>query len=539
MSQSDASLPWRAVEDVAERRQGGREVMRYVIRSLPELVVLPLAVAVLEAGWLSLWLLWLARRLRPELEGALIPFWDVAALVVGGNWLGRLALAGPRERPLAQARRWVAGCGMLAVWAAMWSGYGDGYAPWDGAWLGQFLKGLVQNWRPISAQALSLLTAVYLWWRGIKAGQAAAPHEDLRRTYYRGLFGLALLIWLAGRSPRLTVGSIVAAEEIWRAVLLYFAVGLSALALASADRALRLGREITGSRLALSRYWLAAAAGVIAAVLAGAMLAGWLVTPEPIRAIFAVLTPVVRILVAGLLAVFIAIVYVGLLIAQLVAPAILSVLEFIGRLPTLGPAAPPDFGQLTQEVTRLIDAYPAARLALNGGGIVLLLAAIAFVFWLALVRLGRWPRGASGVDETRESIASRVLIAGQLRDLLAKLRPRRAREANPYLRLDGPPGDRRLLVRRAYQAMLAWAVERGHPRDPALTPDRYAERLSARLPQMRDPLALLTAAYLKARYASQSPSTVEVEQAQQALDRLKQIESANQSRQLSPAKKRG
>jgi hypothetical protein len=500
-------------------------------------------VAVLEAAWLGLWFDWLGRlpAYLPSTGGTLLPFWVAAGLVLGGHAAGRLALALGREDPAGQARRrypgrtaapatrrarlLVAGTGLLAVAAALWAVYGGGRAPWSPEWLAALASGLARNWQPVPPQALSLAAAMYLWRRGIKAGQTAAveAHEELRRTFYAGLAGMALLVLVAAPGPGRQWSTLEAAE-IAGAALLYFAVGLSALALASAQRALRQGRQLGEKRVTLNRYWLSASAGVVVFVLLGAMAAGWLVTPEPIRAVFAVLAPVVNLLGVVLLVLFVSVAAVTLLIAQVVAPVIWRLLQFLTRLPLpqFQAIEPPTFEQLAGQVNQLIDRIPAGRLVLNILAVVLLVAAIGFIFWLALGQLGRRP--GAGDDEVRESIASRELIARQLLDLLNRLRPRPPAAGRAYLSLDGLPLDPRVTIRRAYQSMLAWAAETlQEPRAPAQTPGAYALRLSARSPQAGPALAALTAAYLKARYGAQQPTAAEADLAQQAASQIRGI----------------
>jgi hypothetical protein len=497
-----------------------------------EALALPIAVATLEAVWLGLWLTWLGRLpgLAVQAGGALLPVWVIGATVLGGHWLGRLAPSETRRQgdrsDLIRARRIVAAGGLAAVWLGMWTVYGDGHALWSPAWMGIYLRGLASNWDPVPAQALSLAVSVYLWRRGILAGQAVSQdvHDDLRYTFYKGVAGLALVLLLAAR-PRAAEGEArLLAEEVGAAVLVYFAVGLGALALASARRALRQSQQLGKTLPALNRYWIGAAAGVIALVLAGALAAGWLVTPEPIRAIFTALAPAVHFAAGALLFVFIMIAYVALIIAQALVPVLGALLMAISRmrLSLFAEAEPPSFDQLTQQVNRLIDSIPAGRLILNAAGVLILLAGIALVFWLALNRLGQ--RRASGVEETREGIASRALIGQQLGGLLRRLWPGGRQKLTPFVKLHGQPHEPRLIIRRAYQAMLAWASESlEQPREPAQTPGAYAERLSARLPQAGQALGILTAAYLKARYAPAAPTAAEAEQARQAAAYLGQL----------------
>jgi hypothetical protein len=248
------------------------------------------------------------------------------------------------------------------------------------------------------------------------------------------------------------------------------------------------------------------------------------VTPEPIRAIFAALAPAVRLAGVGLLFVLFVLATGLLLIAQAIAPVILRLLTLIRALamPELPPLEPPTFEQFAEQINQWMDRVPGARMLVNILAVVLLLGGIAFIFWLALDRLSR--RRAAGEDETRESIASPGLIARQLLELWRRLRPGQGGPGRPFVRLDGPPLDPRLAVRRAYQAMLAWAADTlGEPRSPGQTPVAYETRIAGRAPAAAPDLAVLTAAYLKARYSAQAPTPGEAEAARRAAAQIRQI----------------
>lgn len=64
-------------------------------------------------------------------------------------------------------------------------------------------------------------------------------------------------------------------------------------------------------------------------------------------------------------------------------------------------------------------------------------------------------------------------------------------------------------VRRLYREVLRWGATRGHPRHPAQTPEEYGAQLGELYPQGRAQVAVLTAAYVHARYGpglSRSPA---------------------------------
>lgn len=109
----------------------------------------------------------------------------------------------------------------------------------------------------------------------------------------------------------------------------------------------------------------------------------------------------------------------------------------------------------------------------------------------------------------------------QLKRLLSRLRPRRAPPPPPrYLTLTGPPDDPRLIVRRAYQALLEWAASLGLSRAPRQTPSAYADVLTRAAPDLREPIAIVTGAYVQARYAAAGPSLEAARRAEAAMAQL-------------------
>jgi hypothetical protein len=151
--------------------------------------------------------------------------------------------------------------------------------------------------------------------------------------------------------------------------------------------------------------------------------------------------------------------------------------------------------------------------------LVFLLVALV-VFVLAVRRLSRL--SAFSEDELRDSVFSMPLLLSQLRQLFQR-QQRRPAAASPYLPLAGAPDDARLMVRRAYQAMLEWAQSASLPRAAGQTPRAYAEVLAGAVPQEREAIGALTSVYLVARYADEAPSLEQARRAQGAAARLRQV----------------
>ena len=168
-------------------------------------------------------------------------------------------------------------------------------------------------------------------------------------------------------------------------------------------------------------------------------------------------------------------------------------------------------------------ASPAFQAGARWSGLLLALAAAAIFFWLAARRL--WGLQSSDEDEERESVLSGRLLLAQLRSLFAR-RPRRPPSPLPdYLVLNGAPDDARLIIRRAYQAMLEWARSLRLPRAAGQTPRAYAQMLAGAMPEGHEAIDLLTQAYVVARYAAEAPSIEHARRAEGAMARLKALHS--------------
>lgn len=484
-----------------------------------EALFLPCAVVTLTVAWLSLWLEWVTRLATPgQPRPSYFPFALAAVMLAGAaatHWTLR------RKWPLPRARSVVGVGGAVAALLAAWLAAGPRFTA-------DYLRG-----RPgLTALAFSafsvLCAAAYLWWRGIHLGRSSLTHHDLTGVFYRGVTALTLLLCLNSLRPLLP------AADFLNAILLFFAIGLGGLAVASFKRLRLQQRRVTATRLALDRYWLATVAAVIGAVLLGGLVTARLLAPEALEglrrfvervmdlAAFVALLVVapVALLVEWLLTPFFpairrflsAVVALFQEIAEVLRGLFGGVLKFLNvRLPRL--FSPEDF-------ERFVNS-PAVRTSSRWGILLVLLGVMGVVFWLAVRRLsGPAPLNA---DETRESILSRQLLWAQLKRLLARRRPQAASSPPPFLALSGPADDPRLIVRRAYQALLAWAQTVRPPRAPGQTPKQYAEGLTLAVPAGEEAITTLTEAYVRARYSAEAPAMEEARKAESAVSQLQAL----------------
>jgi hypothetical protein len=232
-----------------------------------------------------------------------------------------------------------------------------------------------------------------------------------------------------------------------------------------------------------------------------------------LRAVLDAVTYVVVFALAGFVALIIAIVFplMRALMSRAGAPEPQEIIEF----DAVGSAA-----EQAEQAVQLFTDSPALAAGRQWLFLLVLVAVVAYLLWLSVRRLGRLNRKDG--DEVRESIATRELVLGQLRAFFQR---RSASEAatDPYLALAGSEDDPRLIVRRAYQAMLEWARTVTQGRSAGQTPASYAEALARAVPQGRAAIDRLTLAYERARYSAEPPSLEEARSAQGALTELQSL----------------
>jgi hypothetical protein len=480
--------------------------------------LLPPAVAVLNSAWLGLWVLWSVRAVPPEISAPPVSPAVLGLLFLAAALLTRRLAAGD-DVPAINPRLALAGLGVLAVFAATGVTYGFSAER-------SYFAALVDWGEFISPVFAGVLACAFMWWRGILLGRSQLPHETLERAFYGGILAMAMLFAANQYRPLIGPG------EGLLAALTFFATALGTLSLVSITRARRLEESETGHWPALNRYWLGTVAGVIGSILVGGLLAASLLSP----AIFARLNQAFLVLVNFLTIAFV--LYVGTLVflmAWLLQP-LMEQLARVMRGTPLSLFAPPQWQATSERTAAFFDRFPILNTARQGLVLLAIAAGLALLFWWAVRRFNRLSR--KDTDETRDNIATRDLLLRQLLNLFRRKQPAPPAPP-PYLPLAGPRDDPRLMVRRAYQTMLEWALSLSLPaRRAGQTPQAYAEMIAQSLPQGRLELDVLTRAYLAARYAADGPSAEEARSAQGAVKQLQALAAAPPG-PASPARRRG
>lgn len=467
-----------------------------------DLIILPIAAAILIAAWLEPWLMWVIRAAGHAPDSPVPSAPVLLGVILISGFVARTLL----DRQVQRPRRAILLTGGALLLGVAWLTYG---ARFPIAYAVSLL-----DWRnSIAPEAIVLAVTALLWWRGIILGRARAISEDgLERTFFNGLIALAVLLFLNN------FARYVPPDAMLASVLTFFATALAALTLVTLENARLRQADATGSWLKINRPWLVTIVAVIAAVLCGALVITGLASPDTLRDVLAALQPqlkslgdVLLTLLSSLFSIFF----------WLVSP-LLPVLEWLARLLLTGLMGILNvIHQLGVEINQIqpeeVDSF------LNSPTFISISRGTAILIGLILVALlGVWALRRSGwlsrrnPDETHESIASRELLLKQLRDWLNRRRGRSpAAPPPPYLALTGD--EPRVSIRRAYQHFLDWASSLDRARAPRQTPAMLSAALGEDQPDRRAALNALTAVYERARYSSEPLTSAEARIAQDSL----------------------
>ncbi len=463
---------------------------------------MPLALAIIIVAWFNPTVTWLLRavagpdRLVPR--DALPPLVMMIVLLIS-TFVTRFALTDRVRHP----RVLIVIGGLVTIGAAAAFSY---RGP-------SFLSDLFQWGDAISPEFVLLLAIAALWWRGILIGRSQAlVEESLEQTFFTGVVVLGLLLYFNHVTPY------VPSPDLLAAVIVFFAASLGALMIVNIERA-RLHHTDPGFQF--NRHWIGTIVGVIVAILLGAIGLASIFSPDSVHEFGAILRPVILVVGSVLLKLIIFVADLLLRLIEPLIPLIKAVLQAVLDLLTRVMAAFHDLGFNVDVagVQRSIENFLNSPefLAFTRGSLMVgvLVVFVLIVIW-ALYRSGLLSR--RDFDETRENIASRELLLGQIKQLLSRLLPRRTPALSLYLPLDG--ADPRHTIRRVYQDFLEWTRVRVRPRAPYQTPLAYAEKLGNLSAAQQEPLGTLTALYLRARYADDTLTPDEAQAAHAALVRL-------------------
>ena len=487
----------------------------------PEYLALLAIASSLTAVWLALWVKW---SLAAWFAGAAVPrFWPVG-LALAGTASALFADQALGQARIARRTSRVVLAGAGAVSVVLLVGWAVGAPTLTAILRGEPLLG-----ERVAPALPAFLAALYAWWQGERLGRGPAGSQALRSAFYSGVIALAPLLVFDSLQAALSSGQVLGA------LLIFFGLGLSGLALSS----LRYMRQQQSGQLmarALGWEWLLTSAAIIGLVLGAAVLVARVAAPLALERLADVLVAVADSAAYG---VGLVVGPLAAVVGGLLAPVLLGLAQFLERfIWALAGALERlqglfalvlqimSLGLPGAAVARRLQAWLASSAFQTGArwaGLLALLALAVAIFWLAARHL--WGLRANDQDEQRESVLSARLLLAQLKNLLHHLPRRRQVPAPDYLSLSGAPDDARLIIRRAYQAMLEWACSLRLPRAAGQTPRAYAQMLAGAVPEGNDAIDLLTQAYVVARYAADSPSLEQARRAEGAMARLKALHS--------------
>ncbi len=324
----------------------------------------------------------------------------------------------------------------------------------------------------------------------------------MRTAFAIGVLVLGVALMIAAAFNPAAIGPLTAA-----AVQLLLAAW-AALSLAGVAEASRSADG--GQPLQVNRYWVLAALTVVGAIFGLGLLLTSLVTPATVRGWLSLLQPLANLL--GLAAYYVFYV-VSYLIFLVLTPLIDYLRSLQGQPPLERTQSGSPFDNPPSQVATAAPLPVWLELILRGLAIVAILATIGFIVTWALRRQAATDR--AGVREDRDLIWSWDLVKNQLAGLLARRGP-----PAPFAELTGANDDPLLWVRRAYQRLLALALDRGRARLPRQTPQAFLPAAQALWPEEAGAVADLTAAYTAARYGQAPPSAEQLAALQQAMARL-------------------
>jgi Domain of unknown function (DUF4129) len=470
-----------------------------------QLIILPIAIAIMVVTWVEPWAHWVVLSTGIDRVGQVPSPAAMIALILVSTAVTREAIRRARYQ-----RRLIVLSGLLAIIVVT----ALTYSVTQPAVL---LRNLVDWQKSVAPELLTAIVVALLWWRGILIGRSRSlVEENLERTFLNGVLALAFLILVNHFSRR------IAPPDMLAAVLIFFAVALTTLTIVNVELA-RAQQPEAGSWLKRQRHWFATILGVVGAILVGGLLLANFFSPDVLREFIAsigsavssvanVVTGVLRPLFTFFFWLISPLVPLLQAILRVLLEGIMGVLRVIQQLGLQLNAA-----RAEKDIKSFLDSPEFVTFS-RGTAVALLLILFALAAIWALRRSGLLSR--RNPDETRESIASRELLIGQLKNLLNRLRRKQEIDRGLYLPLSG--ADPRRSVRQAYQEFLEWARIRNHAREPYQTPDLYTQRLSSWSAELRQPVSDLTALYLRARYAADELTPDEAQSAQAALVRLQE-----------------
>lgn len=361
-------------------------------------------------------------------------------------------------------------------------------APSDFRWLYETILAIINLATGVRGEILLIGINYLLWWR-------VASYTDRSLTFMSvGVsFRLGMLLVILG-STLLSYWS----EQSHAAILymlLFFAFGLSAVALARIDQKAIGASNSTGAILPWDRFaqlWI-----VITGILATALAAATVYTPSVLRAILGWFGPLGRFFQWLLAQIVFAIFWLLTPLLEWLAARIESMIGETSPVELAEELPPPQPLTLPEAV----QEFALLRYCI-GAGIIFAAIVLLLVFFVRTMQRDR----ATDQEETANtegSLRPEGLNFGldRLRDWLALLG--RYGVGSQLLAA--------ISVENIYANLSRLARRKGYPRHPAQGPDSYLPALNQAFPGHEAELSAITAAYLRVRYAERPITAQELD----------------------------
>ena len=421
--------------------------------------------------------------------GAALVSWRLSVAPIGERWARLLFVVST----------------LLAILVAVWALDARSWLPLDPRWL---LAAVHAPPRTTHAMLSTAVAALVLWWVGGRIGAGDLAGRAIVSVFgvgLAGLFGSLIVGSLAGGMGPLTGAA-------GTATAVFFAAALCALPLAQLVRAPSRRRADGASLPAIDPHWVLLAGGAALAVLALALLLSSAVSVALLASLATVSARLYDLVIALLTPLILA--------AGYLVQALLWLARGLrGRSTRAQPVKPPAPIPPPSAAHHGATAPPLLTMALTAVVVVAIALVVLLILSRTISRFGQ-PRREPSFEEERASVWSRDEARAGWRALLGALS---ARLRRPMRRRDDDEQGAPRTIRAAYRRLLRRGATLGLPRGVAETPQEYLARLRHRpIPAERD-AALLTAAYMRARYGDSAAQPDDVEQALRAWARLDRL----------------
>jgi MFS family permease len=299
-----------------------------------------------------------------------------------------------------------------------------------------------------------------------------------------------------------TQGFAAAGADLPGSMLVFFFLGLSALAVARLSTIWEAGRPDERGQVP-GRAWLALVVGIAGGILLLASMMAGLAAADIAKYLLIALRPLMPVVEMLFVVVF--------FVAGLIVRVLVAILTQLPRRPPHEIAQPPT---VIDDLLRRLREFEVNRQFVEGArwGMALLLLALLLIGMAVTIVLIR-RRERKRDDDERESVWSTRDALAELTGWLRRLWVRR-------LAQDAPPPEVNA-IRLIYRALLDLGATLGAPRKTWATPREHLSPLGGALPAVRSEIESLTAAYERVRYGRWRPTASDVRAAEAALVRVR------------------